>query len=84
MNQPDLREHTSLPEPNFEPPAPGRWELETAHHGLRPLSPFLRDAYQRAFEHGIVEPLLALRSPARHGRGSLRPRLPVHASARDR
>ena len=41
----------------FEPPAPGRWELETAHHGLRPLSPFLRHAYQRAFEGGIVEPM---------------------------
>jgi pyruvate,water dikinase len=41
----------------FAPPAPGRWELETAHHGLRPLTPFLRDAYQRAFESGIVEPL---------------------------
>ena len=57
MSQPDLRERTSPPEPNFEPPAPGRWELETAHHGLRPLSPFLRDAYRRAFEEGIVEPL---------------------------
>ena len=42
---------------DFEPPAPGRWELETAHHGLRPLSPFLRHAYQRAFEGGIAEPL---------------------------
>jgi len=41
----------------FEPPAPGQWELETSHHGLRPLSPFLRDAYRRAFETGIVEPL---------------------------
>jgi pyruvate,water dikinase len=41
----------------FEPPAPGRWELETAHHGLRPLTPFLRDTYQRAFEAGIVEPM---------------------------
>jgi phosphohistidine swiveling domain-containing protein len=41
----------------FEPPAPGQWELETTHHGLRPLSPFLRDAYQRAFEAGIVEPM---------------------------
>ena len=39
----------------FDPPAPGRWELETAHHGLRPLSPFLRGTYQRAFEAGIVE-----------------------------
>ena len=41
----------------FEPPAPGRWELETAHHGLRPLSPFLRQAYPRAFEGGIDEPM---------------------------
>jgi pyruvate,water dikinase len=41
----------------FDPPAPGLWELETTHHGLRPLSPFLRDTYQRAFEAGIVEPL---------------------------
>jgi phosphohistidine swiveling domain-containing protein len=41
----------------FEPPAPGQWELETAHHGLRPLTPFLRHTYQRAFETGIVEPL---------------------------
>lgn len=41
----------------FEPPAPGHWELETAHHGLRPLSPFLRDTYRRAFESGIVEPM---------------------------
>jgi rifampicin phosphotransferase len=41
----------------FDPPAPGQWELETAHHGLRPLSPFLRDTYQRAFEAGIVEPM---------------------------
>lgn len=47
----------ATPELVFEPPAPGRWELETAHHGLRPLSPFLRHAYQRAFEGGIVEPL---------------------------
>lgn len=39
----------------FEPPAPGQWELETTHHGLRPLSPIIRDAYQRAFEEGTVE-----------------------------
>ena len=39
----------------FDPPAPGQWELETGHHGLRPLSSFLRDTYQRAFEAGIVE-----------------------------
>ena len=48
---------TSASTVTFAPPAPGRWELETAHHGLRPLTPFLRDAYQRAFESGIVEPL---------------------------
>ena len=28
----------------FEAPAAGRWELETTHHGLRPLSPFLRES----------------------------------------
>ena len=37
----------------FAPDRPGRWELETTHHGLRPLSPFIRDAYKRAFEDGI-------------------------------
>lgn len=57
MNEPGDRTRTAPPELVFEPPAPGRWELETAHHGLRPLSPFLRDAYRRAFESGIVEPL---------------------------
>jgi phosphohistidine swiveling domain-containing protein len=41
----------------FEPPAPGHWELETSHHGLRPLTPFLREAYRGAFESGIGEPL---------------------------
>jgi pyruvate,water dikinase len=45
------------PAVTFEQPAPGWWELETSHHGLRPISPFLRDSYQRAFEAGIVEPL---------------------------
>ena len=49
--------HTAPPTVTFDPPAPGQWELETAHHGLRPLSPFLRDTYQRAFEAGIVEPM---------------------------
>jgi hypothetical protein len=49
--------HTAPPAVTFEPPAPGQWELETSHHGLRPLSPFLRDTYRRAFEAGIVEPL---------------------------
>lgn len=51
------RNPTSTSGLGFEAPAPGRWELETAHHGLRPLSPFIRHAYQRAFEGGIVEPL---------------------------
>lgn len=41
----------------FAPPAPGQWELESSHHGVRPLTPFLRDTYRRAFETGIVEPL---------------------------
>ena len=52
----DQTTHTA-PAVTFEPPAPGQWELETTHHGLRPLTPFLRDAYQRAFEGGIVEPM---------------------------
>ena len=46
--------HTAPPAARFDSPAPGQWELETAHHGLRPLSPFLRDSYRRAFEEGIV------------------------------
>ena len=51
----DRTTHTAPPAVTFDPPAPGQWELETGHHGLRPLSPFLRDTYQRAFEEGIVE-----------------------------
>ena len=38
----------------FAPPSHGMWELETTHHGLRPLSPFLRDAYKRGFEAGTT------------------------------
>ncbi len=53
----DSTTHTAPPTVTFDPPAPGQWELETGHHGLRPLSPFLRDTYQRAFEAGIVEPM---------------------------
>ena len=53
----DRTTHTAPPTVTFDPPAPGQWELETGHHGLRPLSPFLRDTYQRAFEAGIVEPM---------------------------
>jgi pyruvate,water dikinase len=53
----DQTVHTAPPTMTFDPPAPGQWELETSHHGLRPLSPFLRDTYRRAFEAGITEPL---------------------------
>lgn len=42
---------------SFDPPGPGQWELETSHHGLRPLTPFLREAYRGSFESGIREPL---------------------------
>jgi pyruvate,water dikinase len=37
----------------FQAPGPGCWELETTHHGLRPLSHLVRDAYVRGFETGI-------------------------------
>ena len=37
----------------FVPPGPGSWELETTHHGLRPLSHLVRDAYVRAFQAGV-------------------------------
>jgi hypothetical protein len=64
----------------FEAPAPGCWELETTHHGLRPLSPFLRDAYKRAFEAGttvLVErwglPLAGVRAELVHGCFYIRP-----------
>lgn len=40
--------------PVFEPPGPGFWELETTHHGLRPLSHLARDAYVRGFEAGTT------------------------------
>ncbi len=64
----------------FEPPAPGQWELETTHHGLRPLSPIIRDAYQRAFEDGTVElveryglPLARVQAKFVHGCFYVRP-----------
>jgi phosphohistidine swiveling domain-containing protein len=41
----------------FDPPGPGFWELESSHHGLRPLSPFLRDTYLRAGLAGFQEML---------------------------
>ncbi len=37
----------------FLPPRPGMWELETTHHGVRPLSPLIRDAYTRGGEEGF-------------------------------
>lgn len=43
----------STPTAVFKAPSHGMWELETTHHGVRPLSPFLRDAYTRGFEAGI-------------------------------
>jgi pyruvate,water dikinase len=56
------------------------WELETTHHGLRPLSPFLRDAYKRAFEGGtkvLVErwgvPLAGVRAELVNGCMYVRP-----------
>ena len=56
------------------------WELETTHHGLRPLSPFLRDAYRRAFQEGttaLVErwglPLAGIRAEFVNGCMYIRP-----------
>ena len=56
------------------------WELETTHHGLRPLSPFLRDSYTRAFEEGtrvLVErwglPLAGVRAELVNGCMYVRP-----------
>ena len=64
----------------FQAPKPGMWELETTHHGLRPLSPLLRDAYRRAFEAGTVElveryglPLDGVRGELVHGCLYVRP-----------
>lgn len=64
----------------FASPRLGRWELETTHHGLRPLSPILRDAYKRAFEAGtkvLVEryglPLEGVQAELVHGCFYVRP-----------
>lgn len=64
----------------FAPPAPGMWELETTHHGLRPLSPMVREAYVRGFEDGtkvLVEryglPLEGVRAKLVHGCMYVRP-----------
>ncbi len=48
------RPETASTAPVWEPPAPGHWMAETSHHGLRPLSHFLRDTYVRSFETGIA------------------------------
>ena len=76
-----INDDTRTPAPVvFEAPAPGRWELETTHHGLRPLSPLLREAYVRAFEAGTVElleryglPLARVQSKLVHGCCYVRP-----------
>jgi pyruvate,water dikinase len=64
----------------FAAPAPGCWELETTHHGLRPLTPFVRDAYKRAFEAGTTVlaerwglPLARVRAELVHGCFYVRP-----------
>lgn len=64
----------------FEPPGPGCWELETTHHGLRPLSPLIRDGYVEAFETGIASclgryglPLAAVRAELVEGCFYVRP-----------
>ena len=66
--------------PAFAPPSHGMWELDTTHHGLRPLTPFLRDAYKRAFEEGtevLVErwglPLSGVRAELVNGCFYVRP-----------
>ena len=51
----EVESGTSAPAPTpvvFAPPRRGMWELETTHHGVRPLSPIIREAYVRAFEAG--------------------------------
>jgi pyruvate,water dikinase len=64
----------------FAPPGGGMWELETTHHGLRPISHLLRGAYVRAFEagtQGLVEryglPLERVRAELVHGCFYVRP-----------
>jgi rifampicin phosphotransferase len=68
------------PPAEFEPPGPGFWELETSHHGLRPLSPFLRESYRSGFETGIAAmlaryglPLAAIRTALVQGCFYVRP-----------
>lgn len=65
----------------FEAPGPGHWELETTHHGLRPLSHLIRDAYTNGFEEGITRcleryglPLSTVRAELVEGCFYVRPR----------
>jgi pyruvate,water dikinase len=64
----------------FTPPGPGAWELEIGHHGRRPLSGFLAEAYRRGFETGSIDllaryglPLQRIRAELVHGCGYIRP-----------
>src|SRR5262245_13579761 len=64
----------------FTPPGPGSWELEIGHHGYRPLSGFLAEAYRRGFETGsavLLEryglPLARIRAEFVHGCEYIRP-----------
>lgn len=50
----DVTEATPATKPvAFLPPRAGMWELETTHHGLRPLSPLIRDTYARGGRDGF-------------------------------
>lgn len=55
----------------FESTRAGRWELETTHHGFRPLTPIIRDAYVRAFEDGLRVPVADYGLPLDGVRGQL-------------
>ncbi len=55
----------------FDPPGAGCWELETTHHGLRPLSHLLRDGYVSGFETGIRASLERYGLPFDEVRGRL-------------
>jgi len=64
----------------FDAPGPGSWELEAGHHGTRPLSGFLAQAYRRSHEAGTAVllaryglPLERVRAELVHGCLYLRP-----------
>lgn len=65
---------------HFESPDGYAWELETTHHGLRPLTPYLRTAYLEGGLAGTAElvrraglPLASLRFATIHGCTYVRP-----------